>query len=50
MVQGQSPDDASNNSTVGGHDHTGIQGDRHGIAAEDVEKIKHGVGENGHNA
>ncbi|KAH8586310.1 ammonium transporter-like protein [Bisporella sp. PMI_857] len=32
MVQGHSPDSSS------GHEHTGIQGDRHGIAAENEEK------------
>jgi len=44
MIQGQSPDNSSNEN---GHEHTGIQGDRHGIAAEDKEKEKVGI-LNGH--
>lgn len=44
MIQGQSPDHSSQD---GGHAHTGIQGDRHGIAAENVEKEKAGM-LNGH--
>lgn len=32
MIQGHSPDNGSGNA------HTGIQGDRHGVAAEDQEK------------
>lgn len=36
MINGQSPDSGSRN----GNAHTGIQGDRHGIAAEDQEKQK----------
>jgi Amt family ammonium transporter len=45
MIQGQSPDEA-------GTEHTGIQGDRHGIAAEDNEKAAKGmdVNGNGHHA
>ena len=44
MIQGQSPDHSSQD---GGHAHTGIQGDRHDIAAENVEKEKAGM-LNGH--
>jgi Amt family ammonium transporter len=46
MIQGQSPDHSSQEGT-NGHAHTGIQGDRHGIAAEDAEKEKAGM-LNGH--
>jgi Amt family ammonium transporter len=37
MIQGESPNGADSHST-GGHEHTGIQGDRHGIAAENKMK------------
>jgi Amt family ammonium transporter len=48
MINGHSPDDNSDNVN-GGHEHNLIQGDRHGIAAEDNEKAKRGVnGTNGH--
>ena len=42
MIQGQSPDSHSQEGT-NGNAHTGIQGDRHGVAAEDVEKEKAGL-------
>ncbi|KAG9248544.1 ammonium transporter AmtB-like domain-containing protein [Calycina marina] len=38
-LQGHSP----STSLSGGHEHTGIQGDRHGIAAEDNEKKHHQI-------
>lgn len=41
MVQGHSPDHDS--ASGSGNEHTGIQGDRHGIAAEDEEKKIHGI-------
>jgi len=44
MIQGQSPDSSSGEN---GHAHTGIQGDRHGVAAEDQLKEK-GRLANGH--
>jgi Amt family ammonium transporter len=40
MIQGHSPDNSSNEN---GNAHTGIQGDRHGIAAENKEKEKAGI-------
>jgi Amt family ammonium transporter len=39
MIQGQSPDGSSSD----GNAHTGIQGDRHGVAAEDAEKDRAGM-------
>jgi Amt family ammonium transporter len=44
MIQGQSPDHSSSEGT-NGNAHTGIQGDRHGIAAEDEKKA---AAANGH--
>ena len=41
MIQGQSPDESINETN--GNAHTGIQGDRHGIAAEDAMKEKAGM-------
>jgi Amt family ammonium transporter len=41
MINGHSPDSASRDA---GAEHTGIQGDRHGIAAENQEKQQRGVG------
>jgi Amt family ammonium transporter len=40
MIHGHSPDSSSGN----GNAHTGIQGDRHGVAAEDKEKGINGEG------
>jgi len=47
MIQGHNPDGGSSGSD--GHEHTGIQGDRHGVAAEDNEKAKHNGMANGKN-
>ena len=43
MVQGQSPDDSKGPST--GDAHTGIQGDRYGVTAEDETKGISGISE-----
>lgn len=37
MIHGHPPDDSNGHD---GNEHTGVQGDRHGIAAEDSEKAK----------
>lgn len=42
MINGQSPDDSTNGSN--GHSHPAVQGDRHGIRAEDIEKEKRATG------
>merc|ERR1712193_585574 len=42
MINGQSPEEGSS-----GHEHTGVMGDRHGIAAEDQIKEKHAHPANG---
>merc|ERR1712169_57898 len=42
MISGQSPEEGSS-----GHEHTGVMGDRHGIAAEDQIKEKHAHPANG---
>jgi ammonium transporter, Amt family len=49
MINGQSPN--GENGHVNGNNHTGIMGDRHGIAAEDEIKEKQGLpGANGNDA
>jgi Amt family ammonium transporter len=42
MIQGETPA-GSANEKGNGHAHTGVMGDRHGIAAEDNIKEKHGI-------
>jgi ammonium transporter, Amt family len=49
MINGHSPD--GENEHINGNSHTGIMGDRHGIAAEDEIKEKQGLpGANGNHA
>lgn len=46
MIQGQSPSrsgESSSGTAGSGHEHTGVMGDRHGIAAEDKEKASMGL-------
>ena len=47
MINGQSP--SPERHSENGNAHTGVMGDRHGVAAEDIEKEKAGmINENGH--
>lgn len=48
MINGQNPSPETVSGAGNGNSHTGVMGDRHGVAAEDKEKEKLGlVGANG---